>query len=297
MTTDRTTTLTARSPQGGDLEVLVSGPTDGLALLYHSGTPSGAAPFPLLSRATDRHGLRLVTYSRPGYGRSTPRASPGTLAEDVADCVAVLDAVGADDFVTLGWSGGGPRALACAALLPGRCRAAASLAGVAPWDAPGLDWYAGMGQDNIDEFGAATRGGSELQAWLEEHGAPALRAGADEIADSLGNLVPPVDRAALTGEFADYLAATFQQAGRQGVRGWRDDDLLLVEAWPFDLATIDVPVAVWQGDQDLMVPPGHGRWLVDQLADPVAHLEPGDGHVSLVAQLDRIVTELVELAG
>lgn len=292
-----TTILTARSPQGGDLEVLVGGPGDGLALLYHSGTPSGAVPFPLLQRATDRNGLRLVTYSRPGYGASAPRGEPGTLADDVADSAAVLDAVGAGDFVTLGWSGGGPRAIACAALLPGRCRAAASLAGVGPWDADGLDWFAGMGQENIDEFGAATRGGAELQAWLTEHGTPSLLASADQVADALGGLVPPVDRAAITGEFAAYLAASFQHAGRQGVGGWRDDDLLLTRPWGFDLGAIGVPVSVWQGEQDRMVPFGHGQWLAAHVGGADAHLEPGEGHLSLVAKADRIVAELVDLAG
>ena len=290
------TTLTARSPQGGDLEVLLSGPQDGLTLLYHSGTPSGAVPFPMLQRATDRLGLRWVTYSRPGYGASTPREEPGTLADDVADSAVVLDAVGAGDFVTLGWSGGGPRAIACAALLPDRCRAAASLAGVGPWGADGLDWFAGMGQDNIDEFSAAARGSAELQAWFAEHGTASLQASAEQVADALGGLASPVDRAALTGEFADYLAASFQHAGRQGVRGWHDDDLLLTEPWGFDLGAIGVPVSVWQGEQDRMVPFGHGQWLATHIRGAEAHLETGEGHVSLVSQVDRVVAGLVELA-
>jgi pimeloyl-ACP methyl ester carboxylesterase len=293
MTDPATSALTVRSSQGGDLEVLVGGAEDGTVLLYHSGTPSGAVPFPLLWRAAEQRGVRVVTYSRPGYGASTPREVPGTLADDVADSAAVLDAVGAGDFVTLGWSGGGPRALACAALLPKRCRAAASLAGVAPRRAAHLDWFAGMGQENIDEFGAAEAGPEALTNWLEANGAPALTATAAEIADSLGDLVPDVDRAAMTGELADYLAASFHQAGRQGVRGWRDDDLLLLEPWPFDVAAIGVPVAVWQGEADRMVPFDHGRWLVDRLANPVSHLEPGEGHLSLVAQIDRIVAELL----
>jgi pimeloyl-ACP methyl ester carboxylesterase len=72
--------------------------------------------------------------------------------------VAVLDGLGARQFVTVGWSGGGPHALACAALLPGRCLAAASLAGLAPAQAEGLDWVAGMGPENVTEFSAAGQG-------------------------------------------------------------------------------------------------------------------------------------------
>ena len=75
---------------------------------------------------------------------------------DVAeDTAAVLDELGTDTFVTVGWSGGGPHALACAAALPGRCLAAASIAGVAPYAAKGLDWLAGMGPENVAEFGSS----------------------------------------------------------------------------------------------------------------------------------------------
>jgi pimeloyl-ACP methyl ester carboxylesterase len=297
MTSREPTTLTVTSSQGGALDVLLWGPEDGLPLLYHSGTPSGAVPFPLLERAAEAQGVRVVTHSRPGYGRSEPRDRPGTLADDVADAAAVLDAVGVDTFVTLGWSGGGPRAIACAALLPERCLAAASLAGAAPRDAEGLDWLAGMGPENVAEFGAAEDGAEALQAWLEENGAAALVVTADEVAASLGELVPPVDKKAMTGEFAEFLASSFRAAGQQGVAGWRDDDLLLVKPWGFDLAAITVSTSVWQGEEDLMVPFDHGRWLARHLPGARAHLEPGEGHISLVARIDRVVAELVELAG
>ena len=121
-------------PDGRHLEVLVEGPADGLPVVCHYGTPSGAVPYQALFDAAARHGLRAVVCSRPGYGDSTPR--PGRSVADVAgDVAAVLDALGADRFVTYGTSGGGPHALACAALLPDRCAAAASVAGVAPFRA------------------------------------------------------------------------------------------------------------------------------------------------------------------
>ena len=296
MTDPATTTLTVRSPQGGDLEVLVTGPEDGTVLLYHSGTPSGAVPFPLLWRAAERQGVRVVTYSRPGYGASTPREVPGTLADDVADSAAVLDAVGAGDFVTLGWSGAGrgrwpaPRCCRSGARPPPAWPAS-------PRDGPRTSTGSPAWARRTSTSSAPPRPGPRRsQKWLTSNGAPALAASAAEIADSLGDLVPDVDRAAMTGEFADYLAASFHQAGRQGVRGWRDDDLLLLEPWPFDIAAIGVPVAVWQGEADRMVPFDHGRWLVDRLANPVAHLEAGEGHISLVAQVDRILAELLTLA-
>jgi pimeloyl-ACP methyl ester carboxylesterase len=150
---------------GRRLDVVSTGPTDGLTFVFHGGTPSAAVPFgPAVDAVTGR-GLRYVTYSRPGYAGSDPH--PGrTVADAAADVAAILDHLGAGTFVTAGWSGGGPHALACAALLPSRCKAAATIAGVAPYSAEGLDWLAGMGKENHEEFGVALRGEQPLTAPL-----------------------------------------------------------------------------------------------------------------------------------
>jgi pimeloyl-ACP methyl ester carboxylesterase len=210
----------------------------------------------------------------------------------------VLDSFGIGEFVTLGWSGGGPHALACAALLPGRCVAAATLAGVAPFTADDLDWPAGMAEENVEEFSLAVQGEQVLTPWLEEQAAALAGVTGAEVAQSLGGLVSPVDTASITGEFADYLAATFRRAVSTGVAGWRDDDLAFVRDWGFEPASIGVPVSVWQGDQDLMVPPSHGRWLIRRLPGARDHRYPDEGHLSLaVGAMDRIVAELTDAAG
>ena len=109
-------------PDGRELEYLTGGAADGFPLAYHSGTPSAAVVDPLLWAAAERAGLHLVTYSRPGYGASTSRPAPEgwpvPLVADASDTAALLDHLGMGEFVTLGWSGGGPRALACAAPRP-----------------------------------------------------------------------------------------------------------------------------------------------------------------------------------
>ncbi len=137
-----------------DLEVGGTGRPDGRVLVFHVGTPNAPVAFPLLTDALDERGWQLVAYARPGYAGS-PRREGRSVADAAADTAAVLDGLGLDRFVTIGWSGGGPHALACAALLPDRCEAAASLAGVAPFDAEGLHFLAGMGPENVEEFGAA----------------------------------------------------------------------------------------------------------------------------------------------
>ena len=293
-------TITVPTPDGRSLEVLVFGPEDGTPLVFHNGLPSAAVPFPQLERVAAALGLRVVTWSRPGYGHSTPRTDGTTtyhVADDVADTVAVLDALGLGTFVTLGWSGGGPRALACAALLPERCRAAATLAGVGPYGVEGLDFLAGMGPENVRDVHASLEGAEALEASLLPEIGGYVNLTGDDVVAAFGGLVTDVDAASLTGELADYVAADFRASVTQGMVGMRDDSLAIVRPWGFDVGAIDVPVAVWQGRQDLMVPYAHGVWLADHVPGARRHLYDEEGHLSLVAQLDRILGDLLDLAG
>jgi pimeloyl-ACP methyl ester carboxylesterase len=277
---------------GRTLEYLAEGPPGGLPLVMHHGTPGGALAFPPLVDAAIKHGMRVILHGRPGYGGSTPH--PGRRIADVAaDVSAILDEESVAHFVTLGWSGGGPHALACAALLPARCLGVATVAGVAPYDAPGLDWLAGMGSDNIVEFGAAARGVTELDKVLNEVAGDLAHVQPDHVLEAYSGLLSEVDRKVLTGGFADWLAASSRYSVSAGVAGWREDDLAFVADWGFALDTIRVPVAVWQGDQDRMVPFDHGRWLAAHVAGAEAHLIPGEGHLSLMADPGVILDQLV----
>ncbi|WP_433222087.1 alpha/beta fold hydrolase [Dactylosporangium sp. CS-047395] len=280
---------------GREIELLTVGPEDGKPLVLHLGTPSGPHDVPPLTRPAAARGLRTLICGRPGYANSTPR--PGRTVGDVAgDVAAVLDRLGYDRFVTLGQSGGGPHALACAALLPERCAAAASVAGVAPFEAEGLDWLAGMGPENVEEFGAAVAGPQALTPWLAEAATELATVTGTEVAAALGGLVPPVDVAALTGEFAEAVAAGFRSAVSTGTAGWRDDDLAMVRPWGFDVSAITVPVDVWQGGQDRMVPPSHGAWLAAHIPGARARLLAEEGHLSLVQAAASILDDLLQAA-
>jgi len=290
--------ITVGTAAGRQLEVLVTGPADGVPLVFHTGTPGGLVPCRWVSEAAAAHGLRTVMYARPGYGGSTPQ--PGRrVADCAADVTAILDRLGAAGFVALGWSGGGPHALASAALAGGRCRAVASLAGVAPRGAAGLDWLSGMGPSNIEEFAAAEDGPETLDGLLTGWAAGLAAVTGSEVAESMGGLLSAADQSVLTGEFADYLAASFRAALSTGVAGWRDDDLAFASDWGFGTGDLSaVPTAIWQGGQDLMVPPAHGAWLGSQVAGASIHLLPGEGHLTLVtALIGQVLAELVSLAG
>lgn len=285
------------TPDGRTLEVRQHGADDAPALVFHHGTPGAAAPFGPVEDAASSNGLRLITVSRPGYGASTPLAAPAPVLADVHDTATVLDHLGVQEFVTLGWSGGGPRALACAAALPGRCRAAASWVGVAPYVGFDGDWLAGMGEENLEEFGAALEGPDALRALLERwHPDFAAIQGSDLVA-GMGDLLPEVDQAFLTPELAGGLAAIFRHALAQGVDGWWRDDLAFIDDWGVDLAALSVPVAIWQGGDDRMVPQAHATQLGERTAGASVHLLEGEGHLSLMGRLDEIVADLVRLAG
>jgi pimeloyl-ACP methyl ester carboxylesterase/RimJ/RimL family protein N-acetyltransferase len=291
--------LTVQAPGGRVLEVEVSGPEGALPLVFHTGTPGGLAGLGPLAGAVSARGLRTVLYARPGYGNSTPQ--PGRLvAGAAADTAAILDRLGVDEFVTAGWSGGGPHALACAALLPVRCLAAASIAGIAPSDSPGLDWLAGMGPENIEEFEAALAGEADLTRFLDAAAGPMRDIGAAEVAEGLGELVSEADKAVITGDFADYLAASFRAALSTGIAGWRDDDLAFTRDWGISLEALGhaTPVAIWQGDQDRMVPAAHGGWLAANIPLARPRLRPGEGHLSLMVNgFGEILDDLLGLAG
>jgi pimeloyl-ACP methyl ester carboxylesterase len=279
-------------PDERALEIAVAGPDDGPVIVFHHGTPGSSIPLPAHVRGAAARGHRLVTTSRPGYGASTRQ--PGRSVADVADdTAAVLDHLGVDACLTMGWSGGGPHAMACGALLPDRVHGVLVIAGVAPYDAEGLDFLAGMGPENVEEFRAALAGEEALRPVLEEQ-RPALAAiTPSEVAASLGGLVSPVDVASLTGELAETLAAEFRHGLATTVDGWVDDDLAFTRDWGFEPADLRVPTYVWQGSEDLMVPFAHGEWLAGHIPGVVAHLERDQGHLSIgVGAIDRMLDEL-----
>ena len=287
-------TLQVTLSDGRNLDVRVSGPDDGLALVYHHGTPSSLVDDGF-DRPAQEHGLRLICASRAGYGGSSPNHGR-SVVDVVTDTREVLEHLGIDRCLVAGWSGGGPHALACAARLPG-VLGALVIAGVAPFEAGGLDFLAGMGQDNIDEFGASIESPEVLRAYLSN--------ARDELADltvesliaSMDSLLPEVDRVVLTEEFGANMVASVVEGLRLGYEGWFEDDLAFVAPWGFDLDEISIPTAIWQGSEDLMVPFAHGEWLASHVPDTSAHLLEGEGHLSVgIGAMDQMVEELLSFA-
>lgn len=288
--------LTVPLPDGRELDALVGGDPDGLGLLLQHGTPGDATRYEGWFADAGARGLRAVAYDRPGYANSTRHQgrSVGSATDDVT---ALLDHLGMGTFMTVGGSGGGPHAIACAARLPDRCLASAALVTIAPWGSEGLDWYAGMAQTNIDEFGAALEGEVALRKWMAAHGEEFRTITGPQMATALGDALPPVDQAVATGEWAEKMAAGIRRGLQRGFDGWVDDDLAFAAPWGFDLETIRVPVRIWQGELDRLVPWAHGQWLAERIPGAEFRLAKGHGHWSLgVANRTDILDDLMRTA-
>ena len=280
-------------PDGRRLDVWVEGPADGIPLVFHAGTPGSGLPFEPFVRTLADRGLRSVSWSRPGYGDSTRQ--PGrSVADVVDDTAAVLDQIGADRAYVAGWSGGGPHALACAALMANRVIGTTTIASVAPYPAEGLDWLADMGAENIDEFGAVLEGPAAIERFLDGVWPTFRDVSADDVAAAFGDLVDDVDRGAVTGTFAAFISAQMHEGLRESFAGWLDDDFAFAKPWGFDLDSIPGRVHVWQGAHDRMVPFAHGQWLAAHIPTACAHLLPEHGHLSLaVDSFPAILDEMI----
>lgn len=271
---------TVEGPGGRALRVREDGAPDGVPLVAHHGTPGSRLPYRRWVEDASERGIRLIAYDRPGYGGSDRHAGR-VVADAAADVEAIADALGLDRILVHGRSGGGPHALACAALLGDRVAAAATFASVAPYDAVGLDFLAGMGEDNVVELGAAVEGPDALGPLLEEFAPRLLGAEPEQLVDALKSLLSPPDVAVVSGELAEELIAATREGIGASRDGWLDDDLAFVKPWGFDLGSISVPLQLWQGRQDLMVPPAHGEWLAAYIPGVDARLSDADGHLSI----------------
>jgi pimeloyl-ACP methyl ester carboxylesterase len=244
------------------------------------GTPNSRHLYGPNVRDAAERGLRLVSYDRPGYGESSPQ--PGrTVADCAGDVRTICAELGIDRLATWGISGGGPHVLACAALLPDLLTAVASLASLAPFDADGLDYFAGMGQDNVDDTRLFLSDEAASRAKTDQDRAELLATSADDVANGIESLLTPTDAAVLRGELAEYLVSSSQAGLAHGSEGWWEDNCM-VRPWGFDLAGITVPVLLLHGKQDMFVPFGHGEWLAARIPGVEARLLDDDGHLTLL---------------
>lgn len=284
---------------GGTFEYVVGGPPDAPGLLlFHVGTPSAAVVIPGLVEAAATHGLQTATYSRGGYGRSSRR--PGrSVADEAAISAALADHLGHERFLTAGWSGGGPVALACAALLPGRVRACLTLASLAPRAEAGeAAWARWTPEEQRAEWDALASGDtSSIIGEFEE----AVRIFGRMTARRLHAVGGPPDARAVAfdheGEIEPFLIKSMRRAVGNGYFGYLDDNLAQARDWGFRVRDIRVPVSVRHGEVDRLVDVGHGRWLADAIPGARGVFLADAGHGSIALPWTEVVDDLVRAAG
>ncbi|KAG8163632.1 hypothetical protein KVR01_006929 [Diaporthe batatas] len=285
---------------GRKTDYLVSGAQDGFPLVFIHGTPGSYTVGSKLSSTCERKGIKLITLSRAGYGGSS-RKLGRQVVDAVADIHELLEHLGVKKCIVGGKSGGGPHSLACAARLPG-CVASLVVAGVGPYNADGLDFLAGQGQGNVDEWAAALKGEEEIQKFCQAERPGLLAADAEGLTKALlSTLLPEVDKKAMLEDenTGSDIVRTMREALRVSCDGWVDDDLAFIQPWGFELDEIKVPVFLYQGSEDKMVPLAHGQWQADHLPkDKVkARLVEGEGHISIMAgYLEEMLDNLLAVA-
>ena len=275
--------LTVTTADGRTLTVREGGDPDGVPMLVHSGTPGSSMLYPPHVRAAEEAGVRLFSYDRPGYGGST-RVEGRNVAQCGVDVAAVCDALEIGRFTVWGVSGGGPHALATAALLPDRVAAAAVIASVAPYDAEGLDFTEGMGEMNVTAFEAVLAGEEAHRAQFDRDLADFLAATPETVVEVLLTLLGPADKAVLSEKLAVFMLESSRAGIIPSSDGWFDDDVVVVEPWGFDLDSISVPLLYWHGEQDKFVPFSHGLWLAAHIPWVEARLTADDGHLTILEQ-------------
>ena len=263
------------------------------AILFLHGTPGDATAW--TSWLGEVRECKAISTSRPGYGNSE-REKGRTVSSDLENQSQILDYFGIKKFISIGWSGGGPHSLNMTR--DERCVAAFTLAGVGEFGREDLDFLAGMGQENHDEFGAALKSETELCHWMEINAPTMQNVTGEQLIEAFGGLIGSADKKALTPEVATNMAKTFRSALATGFDGWIDDDLAFVQPFGFDLSKIDKPVIIYQGDDDFMVPHAHSIWLNKHIPTSTLKFIPGHGHISLGEEFrPEIIKEAVAFLG
>jgi len=282
--------------EGGTVEYLVDGPPDATELmLFHVGTPSAAVMYPALVAAAAARGLRTATYSRGAYGRSSRRAGR-TVADEAAISAALADRLGYERFFTVGWSGGGPVALACAALRPDRVKACVALASLAPRLEAGAEWEAWTPADQQAEWNILAS--DDPSPLLDDFKAQVAIFGRMTPARLAALGGPPDARAVAQHDDVEIfpsLTRSMRRAVLQGHTGYLDDNVAQAHDWGFRVADIRVPVVVRHGELDRLVDVEQGRWLARTIPGARGVFLADAGHGSIALPWAEVVADLLNV--
>jgi pimeloyl-ACP methyl ester carboxylesterase len=270
-------------PDGRQVPYAECGDPLGVPLLYLHGAPGSrleANPDSPFAADLANAGVRCIGMDRPGYGLSPPLANRDIYAQ-AADVEAFADHLGLDRFLVVGWSFGGPLALAAGARLPDRIVGVGTIASIAPIDGAGLE---GMGERSFLEL--ARRDPDELRAQMKDLAASMRQDPATASLSMIGPLLNDADiEFTLRPEVNPFMMADLAESARADYAGYADDCIAQVADWGFDLTDVSVPVRLAHGTDDRIIPIRHSRYLADVLPKASFTEHQGDGHISVLCHL------------
>ena len=273
---------TISTEDGRKIQILETGQPDGAAILVHHGTPSARLLFDPWIKDAESRGIRLISYDRPGYGGSTPQ-SGRTVASAAKDVAAIAKQLDLNQLCVWGHSGGGPHALACAALLPDLVMAVVALASVPPYSVLGLDWFTGMGEANINNFKTALKGREASLQFIEANNWPWLLGETPQtFVNGMRSLLSTVDEAVFSEDVAAFGLNGMREGSKDRRDGWVDDYIAFTTPWDFEVDHIKIPVMLMHGEHDLFVPHSHSEWLANHIPNVDARFLADDGHITII---------------
>lgn len=268
----------------------------GPVVLYHHGTPGTGLTLNCARVAADQLGVTVLSYDRAGYARSD--ANPGrSIASVATDMEDLLNHFHVDSALTVGWSGGGPHALATAHFLPERIQAVCVIAGVGPSDVDDLNYREGLSEAELQEFELAVSGREALLEFAKENYAPLATLTREDVQNSLTDRTAASDRAFLEGDYCDELVEHFRRALEASVEGMTDDAVAFSTPWGFDVSNIQQEMVIFHGALDRSVPIRHGQWLAKRVPHAVPRFFDEDGHTSIaIGRMTEAISELLSLS-
>ncbi len=265
---------------GRIIEVSEGGDPGGVPVFALHGMPGSRLLFGPHLQDAKKRGIRLIGYSRPGYGGST-RLEGRRIVDGASDVAEIADDLGIGKFAVWGHSGGGAYALACAAVLPDRVVAASSLSTLGPYGVDGFDFYTGMGEYNVEDYELMLHHRAEWEAKSRKDTEVLVNQTKADRMKMLGSLLSETDKAANTDEVDDFFHSQLEEGLGRGIEGTLDDQIASAMSWGFDPASIQVPLQIWHGKEDRFVPFSHGQWLASRIPRAEVHLEENDGHLPM----------------
>ncbi len=267
---------------GRRLRIAEEGDPNGTPIVWLHGSPGSRLIDPATAARAREKGIRLIGFDRPGYGGSDRNEGRNT-ADCAADVRSIAAALGIERLAVWGISGGGPHAAACAALLEGLVPAVAILGSIAPYGAPKLDYFAGMGESNVEEIRLHLKDPAASRASGAGQRQELLDADLDSMLENWQTLLSPVDAAVMGRELGGSLLGQLKEGLRPSDEGWWDDGVAHLSDWGFGLTQIRTPSLIVHGRHDRFVPFSHGEWLAEAIPNAEPMLLEDEGHISLLA--------------